>query len=225
MTYTIRYYVGDAKTAEDLVFNARDAIAKTDAHCTNDQRVAHIVAEHSTHGIYIARHTDKDRMAVDARVANLEDRGWTSVLGQAAQSTDWLFPLDRFTIGFLTAALWTSDPNPGSGEWCEHDDREIRNIAASSIQDAIGDCQDFQSANADDLELYEELRPIRPDADYTIRECAGHDFLLSRNGHGAGFFDRGNDPVFDRLQDAARVYGSWDLDEDISEDGKIYHHG
>ena len=41
-------------------------------------------------------------------------------------------------------------------------------------------------------------------------ESAGTDYFLSRNGHGAGFFDRGNGPVFTELQRAARLDGTAD---------------
>lgn len=49
---------------------------------------------------------------------------------------------------------------------------------------------------------------------------AGHDFWLTRNGHGAGFLD-GDWPEEDgkTLTDASRIYGSIDLY--VSDDGKI----
>jgi hypothetical protein len=40
---------------------------------------------------------------------------------------------------------------------------------------------------------------------------AGHDFFLTRNGHGAGFWDRGLGAIGDRLTDAAHAYGESDL--------------
>jgi hypothetical protein len=38
-------------------------------------------------------------------------------------------------------------------------------------------------------------------------EAAGHDFALTRNGNGAGFWDRGYGDVGQRLTEAAHVYG------------------
>ena len=77
------------------------------------------------------------------------------------------------------------------------------------------DCEDFVDAELADLELYCELRGDWQGASdsfgrssYSASECAGTDFWFSRNGHGAGFFARGNDPVFNRLQAAAKVYSS-----------------
>lgn len=54
-------------------------------------------------------------------------------------------------------------------------------------------------------------------------ERAGHDYLLSRNGHGAGFFDRGLGEVGDKLQDAARDAGQ--TDAYVGDDGKIHVSG
>lgn len=43
--------------------------------------------------------------------------------------------------------------------------------------------------------------------------ASGSDFHLSRNGHGAGYFDRGDDPAWQRLQQEAKVCGPWELCE------------
>jgi hypothetical protein len=48
----------------------------------------------------------------------------------------------------------------------------------------------------------------------------GHDFWLTRNGHGAGFWDRGLGAIGDQLTTACKPYGSVDLY--VGDDGKIY---
>jgi len=53
-------------------------------------------------------------------------------------------------------------------------------------------------------------------------ESAGHNFLLTRNGHGAGFWDRGLGEAGDKLTDKSKVYGNVHLD--IGDDGKVYVH-
>lgn len=52
----------------------------------------------------------------------------------------------------------------------------------------------FIDANSDDL----------AGLDYSQ---IGHDFILTRNHHGAGFWDRGLGDAGDRLTDAAHAYG------------------
>jgi hypothetical protein len=48
----------------------------------------------------------------------------------------------------------------------------------------------------------------------------GHDLWLTRNGHGAGFWDRGLGDVGDKLTAIAKRMGSKSLY--VGDDGKIY---
>ena len=80
------------------------------------------------------------------------------------------------------------------------------------------DVVDFIAANAADLIAYAET--IHTTDGDTPWAWAGHDFALTRNGHGAGFWDRGLGDLGDRLADAARVYGEASLWPD--EVGKLY---
>lgn len=104
-------------------------------------------------------------------------------------------PLDTFTEHYLIAALWTSDPEPMSGEYQESDWWNIEAIHPDCLKRQIEECTDFQQAQATDLALA------------GTDEQNGTDFWLTRNGHGAGFWDRGYGAVGERLTDAAHVYG------------------
>ena len=108
--------------------------------------------------------------------------------------------IDAFTRGYLEAALWTSDPDPRSGEWAERDGWAIANIEPASLARAIEVCADFQAANRAALDEVSE----RFDVDDSRH---GHDFWLTRNRHGAGFWDRGYGTLGARLTDACRPYG------------------
>lgn len=70
------------------------------------------------------------------------------------------------------------------------------------------DCKSFAADNAEDL------------AHAGDDGRNGHDFWLTRNGHGAGFWDRGYGKVGDRLTDAAHAWGTSDIY--IGDDGKLY---
>lgn len=118
--------------------------------------------------------------------------------------------LDEFTRHYIICALWSTNDNtteqggePLSANYSEDD------LAPETYEAMRNDCADFMTANADLLE----------ESGLSI-EQQGHDFWLSRNGHGAGFFDRGTAGLWDVLQDAAKVYGSVDLY--VGDDGKIY---
>lgn len=121
-------------------------------------------------------------------------------------------PFDAFTYAFLDCALWSSTDNSrddGGDPLDEHYD--LTDIDEACVRALQKECIAFQEANAADLE------GIDP-------EMAGHDFWLTRNRHGAGFWDRGHaQPVADRLTAASHVYGSVDLY--VGDDGKVYASG
>jgi len=118
--------------------------------------------------------------------------------------------LDAFTTAYLECALWSStdESNEQGGEPLD-DNYGLDDISLEALQSAIDDCRSFQESNADDL-AESELSD----------EQAGHDFWLTRNGHGAGFWDRGLGEVGDRLSKASKPYGSVDLY--VGDDGQIH---
>lgn len=112
--------------------------------------------------------------------------------------------LDPFTQGYLGAAEWLAKV------WAEDRDDDnltddersrCRGFTRKAIAEAKRDCKAFQKTNKADLATYYEISG-------RDEESAGMDYWLSRNGHGVGYFDRGYDPVFDRLQEMARLDGS-----------------
>ena len=52
-------------------------------------------------------------------------------------------------------------------------------------------------------------------------ELAGHDFALTRNGHGAGFWDRGLGEMGDMLTDECKPYGEHNVILAVDEDDNI----
>ena len=116
--------------------------------------------------------------------------------------------MDPFTIAYIEAALWSSMDNSDEqgGEPLDAN-YGLDDIAPETLASIVADCKAFQEAHADDIggEL----------------ELAGHDFWLTRNGHGAGFFDGDwDDEVGQRLTEASDVLGSVDLY--VGDDGLIY---
>lgn len=108
--------------------------------------------------------------------------------------------LDDFTRAYLECALWSSTDDEGSPL---DDSAGIEDCSARLLEQATEDCRDFREANASDLDGIEDSQ-------------AGHDFWLTRNRHGAGFWDRGLGERGARLTEAAHVYGEvylWTDDE------------
>jgi hypothetical protein len=108
--------------------------------------------------------------------------------------------IDAFTRGYLEAALWTEDPDPRSGEWAESDSWNIAAIDPVSLTRAIEDCRNFQNDNEALLDQ------VADECGATSAQC-GHDFWLTRNGHGCGFWDRGYGALGDLLSKASKPYG------------------
>jgi hypothetical protein len=123
--------------------------------------------------------------------------------------------LDEFTQAYIEAALWSSndDSTPEGGEPLDAN-YGIEDIDPDSLAKMSADCQRFQEENAADLALYDSPR-------WTAEELGGHDFWLTRNGHGAGFWDRDCLPkeAGKRLTDAAHKCGEVYL---YVADGAIY---
>ncbi len=102
------------------------------------------------------------------------------------QHTPYL--LSAFTAGYMEAIEWLLPENVNR--------TSLRGFSKDAINKAKLDCDSFETSFSSELGDY--LRLSGRDMG-----SAGHDFYLSRNGHGAGFFDRG----FDKLQEMARAYG------------------
>ena len=107
-----------------------------------------------------------------------------------------LASLDTFTESYIETALWSSNYDDGEREDRPLDDTFYTDdLTVDCLRTIVRDCQDFQQHRA----LWE--------ADDNDDRQAGHDFWLTRNGHGAGFWD-GDYPVNgDKLTELSKPYG------------------
>lgn len=109
--------------------------------------------------------------------------------------------------GYLACALWTT-----IGDDDEPLDRThtLADLAPGTLDTMRADVADFLALC--DREGI-DLSTIEP-------EQVGHDFWLTRNGHGAGFWDRGLDELGDLITKWAHTFGESDLY--IGDDGQVY---
>lgn len=124
--------------------------------------------------------------------------------------------LSEFIRAYKVCMLWSSTTCDEQGNNCRNldDDYDIDDIAPEAAAEIGEDCEDFIAGNI----LY--LRRALRHPGYTW-ESAGHDFWLTRCGHGAGFWDRGlPGNTGDRLSEASRIYGN--IDPYAGDDGLIY---
>lgn len=126
--------------------------------------------------------------------------------------------LDTFTRQYIETALWSSTDDDGDAL---ERDFQMHNIAPDTLAEMVAQCADFQSSFGDHI------------ADDLSR--AGHDFWLTRNGHGAGFWDGDWDapygnpegyivPLYstvgEYLTAMSKPYGSYDLY--VGDDGMVH---
>lgn len=137
------------------------------------------------------------------------------MMAEAADLADALerwgkrYHLSPFIIAYIDAALWSSSCNETENDDTPLSDRySMADIDSLSMDRIVKECEDFiGQCKPEDLELQRD-------------DQNGHDFWLSRNGHGAGFFDRGLGDAGDRLQEIARGMGESDIY--VGDDKKLY---
>jgi len=110
---------------------------------------------------------------------------------------------EAFYDGALTALLWSGlfDEN---GESVDNGTDLIDWVTTECAESLRRECDEFVAYHLDDLTLQAERYAS---GSYSPGELAGHDFSLTRNHHGAGFWDRGTGDVGKRLTEACRPYG------------------
>lgn len=119
-----------------------------------------------------------------------------------------------FVNAYLVCALWSSTDNADdSGGEPLDTNYDVDDLAPGERAKAEETCKDFVDSNAEAL----RAATCRPGYSWG---SAGHDFWLTRNGHGAGYFDRGLGVTGGALQSAAKVYNSCDIY--VGDDGKLY---
>ena len=123
--------------------------------------------------------------------------------------------MDNFFDAYVTAALWSSTDDadePLDSNYTAAD------LAPETAAKMLADCEKFLAENG---ELLTDENCERWPGECTVLELAGHDFWLTRNGHGAGFWDGDwAEPAAAILTTAAHAFGEFDLY--IGDDGKIW---
>ncbi len=104
--------------------------------------------------------------------------------------------LDTFLAAYIECALWSSSDGD-TGDMLDAI-YTVDDLAPDTVASMRADCEAFIDDQSADLEGMDAAQ-------------AGHDFWLTRNGHGAGFWDRGLGEKGRRLTEACRPYGSVDL--------------
>lgn len=122
----------------------------------------------------------------------------------------------RFLLGYQLSLLWSTS---GSYKGQDLESLEGRPLSGEMARATADDCMAFYLANKSDIQ--EAAAHYGASNDPTGFEPAGHDFWLTRAGHGAGYWDGGLPKALgDRLTAASEKVGS--VDPYVGNDGKVY---
>mgnify|MGYP007088038641 CR=1 FL=1 len=112
--------------------------------------------------------------------------------------------MDSFTKQYLITALWAET----DGQEPLDSNYELTDISEETVNQAQKDCEEFRKKAGTLTDGIEESQ-------------VAHDFWLTRNGHGAGFWDRGyENQIGEKLTSIAKEFKEISLY--VGDDGKIY---
>jgi hypothetical protein len=125
------------------------------------------------------------------------------------------YELDAFTRAYVEAALWSSTGDDGKPL---DDGRDVSDVSPECLERMKADCAKFQADNA---ELITAGNAVGHVSHAKAISEAGHDFWLTRNGHGAGFWDGGWEAEAGaKLTEASKAYREFNLY--VGDDGLIH---
>jgi hypothetical protein len=125
--------------------------------------------------------------------------------------------VDLFTQHYIKAALWATNDESNDGGGVPLDDNYSEDdFTDEALADIKAECKRFQEENAADITAENCLTATH------YVEQAGHDFFLTRNGHGVGFWedDDWKEEAGERLSEAAKAFGETNIY--VGDDGKLH---
>ena len=130
---------------------------------------------------------------------------------------------DNFLRGYVEAMLWANTfvERPGEEDGTCEDVRYMYQSPGRWWEDTpvdLGDAAAFWECFA---YVILSLDYVKRGENWCRAELAGHDFALTRNGHGAGFWDRGLGEIGDMLTNECRPYGSHTVILCVDENGDV----
>jgi len=119
--------------------------------------------------------------------------------------------IDAFTRAYIETALWSSnDESDERGGEPMDANYSVDDLSDEAIERMARDCTRFRELAGENIHGLDET-------------TVAHDFWLTRNGHGAGFWDGDYEQTLgDDLTRLSETFGACWLG--VGDDGTIYHY-
>jgi hypothetical protein len=121
--------------------------------------------------------------------------------------------VEAVVLGYMDCALWSSSDDDGEPLDSSYELYDFADEAVASIHETV---EDFLDLIGDEVWNWDQ---------FWTPERLGHDLWLTRNGHGAGFWDRYSDrhlggAIGRQLTELCKPYGTSDVY--VGDDGKLH---
>lgn len=110
----------------------------------------------------------------------------------------------KFEQAYIECMLWSSTD---SNDEPFDSNYSLSDFSEETLMQIKQDCEAFQAKCGELLDTIDNAQ-------------AGHDFWLTRNHHGAGFWDRGLGELGEKLTNIAESFG--EQSPYVGDDGKVY---
>ena len=133
---------------------------------------------------------------------------------------------DNFLRGYVEAMLWANTfvERPGEEESTWEDVAYWYQSPGRWWEDSPVDLTDAAAFWESFAYVILSLDYSRHGENWPSAELAGHDFALTRNWHGTGFWDRGLGEIGDMLTNECRPYGSHTVILCVDENDNVIAH-
>lgn len=134
--------------------------------------------------------------------------------------TDRYKEFDEFSQAYFECALWasTDDTNPNYGGKPLDGNYGVGDFDDDTRKAMLADCAEFQKQNREWI----TDDNCTSSMDYGCDARAGHDFWLTRNHHGAGFWDGDwETEAGEKLTESARRFGEYDITASGEPDSQV----
>lgn len=132
-----------------------------------------------------------------------------------------IYDLDEFTKSYIDAALALSHDERAGADIMLIDNHDASELTSEALAQIVEECKAFQAIPVVQDAIKADAYTGQNPEGVSCADMCGHFFWLTRNGHGAGFWDDRWGSFGDTLDLHARLAGERSLY--LGDDGRIHY--